>query len=222
MVYVTVFVPLAASVFFAFIALTMYVTGSWASDSEDVEPFHKEISGPLFLLIVFAWNIAVSCMLSLYYQSDIDDIILTLATLAFLWPCAVIDCRVHLIPNRILGIALIIRGAWFAIEAIILPETIGIVLLSSFIAGTMLLFTSFLCKVLIPHSLGMGDVKILAVMGLYLGMDKIWGAVFSGFFILFIVCLVLLALRRADRKTEIAFAPFLLAGTLLGAFLTGI
>jgi len=182
------------------------------------------LSKNTFLLVfpVMACNLLVACVLDNYYGAKADHILLTLGTLSFLWPCALIDRRMHLIPNRILILAVLVRTAWFVLEAVIWPEEAQIILLSSGLCALIMFLTSMLCRLLIPKSVGMGDVKILAVMGAYLGMDKIWGAIFSSFIVLFFVCLFLLITRRANRSSEIAFAPFLLIGTILGALLTGI
>ena len=45
--------------------------------------------------------------------------------------------------------------------------------------------------------------------------------VFFTLIILFVAGLYLLIFKKADRKTEIPLAPFLLAGTVLAAIITG-
>lgn len=66
--------------------------------------------------------------------------------------------------------------------------------------------------------IGFGDTKLAGVLGLYLGWfgygPLILGFV-AGFFVGALVALVLLAIRAAGWKTDIAFGPSLLAGALL-------
>ena len=215
----------AASMGLALLSAGMLVIGSPRELQEEKEEKRQDLlsKNPAFLIFpVIACNLLVACVLDNYYGARADHILLTLGILSFLWPCALIDRRMHLIPNKILIFAVLVRFAWFGIEAIIWPEEIQIILLSSGLCALAMFFTSMFCRLLIPKSVGMGDIKILAVMGAYLGMDKIWGAIFSSFIVLFFVCLFLLITRRANRSSEIAFAPFLLAGTILGALLTGI
>lgn len=197
-------------------------------EKDDTESSRKKRAGrvPLprgyvYCIQIFL-NAAVAAMLALYYHRDPDDILLTVGTISFLWPCAYMDRRVQLIPNRILLYAIIVRAVWFAIEAFLFPGLIFIILLSSVIAAFALMAASLLCKVVSPGSVGMGDVKLLGVTGLFLAMDKVWGAVFAGLIIMFCVCVFLLVTKRAARSSRIAFAPFLLAGTVLGAILMGI
>lgn len=67
-------------------------------------------------------------------------------------------------------------------------------------------------------SLGLGDVKLAAVLGLSLGWLS-WGTVVIGFLFGFVigavVGLVLVAAGRIGRRDHLPFGPFLAAGTLL-------
>ncbi len=64
-------------------------------------------------------------------------------------------------------------------------------------------------------ALGGGDVKMMAVVGLWLGQEVIL-ALTTGFILGGVAAVVLLFLRRAGRKDFFAFGPFLIIGTLLG------
>jgi leader peptidase (prepilin peptidase)/N-methyltransferase len=76
---------------------------------------------------------------------------------------------------------------------------------------------------LAPAGLGMGDVKLAGLLGLYLGWLG-WPVVLLGFLLGFavqaLVGLVLLAARRAGRHTELPFGPALLGGSLAAALLS--
>jgi leader peptidase (prepilin peptidase) / N-methyltransferase len=68
--------------------------------------------------------------------------------------------------------------------------------------------------------MGMGDVKMSFVLGLYLGFLG-WGELVLGFFAAFLlgalVGLALIALKLRSRKDAVPFGPFLAAGTVLAA-----
>jgi prepilin signal peptidase PulO-like enzyme (type II secretory pathway) len=68
----------------------------------------------------------------------------------------------------------------------------------------------------------MGDIKLLGVTGLYMGLDKIGSLMFPTLILMFFVSLYLLTVKKVSRSTEIAFAPYLLVGTILSAFLMGV
>jgi leader peptidase (prepilin peptidase)/N-methyltransferase len=76
--------------------------------------------------------------------------------------------------------------------------------------------------VIVPGQLGLGDVKLAGVLGLYLGWlgRTAWfTGVLAGFLFGGGYALALLVTRRAGRKSTIPFGPFMLAGALAGILL---
>ncbi|GLZ09937.1 hypothetical protein Acsp04_01720 [Actinomadura sp. NBRC 104425] len=73
--------------------------------------------------------------------------------------------------------------------------------------------------VVLPRALGLGDVKMSGVIGLYLGWlgSDAW---MFGFLAMFVFgglySIALIVLRRAARGATIPFGPFMLLGTLAG------
>ena len=68
-----------------------------------------------------------------------------------------------------------------------------------------------------PASIGLGDVKLAGVLGLYLGWfgaRAVLAGLLGGFVLAAMVGVVLIAARRATRKTHIPFGPFMLAAAL--------
>lgn len=125
----------------------------------------------------------------------------------------VIDLRHKLLPNRVvlpaiggsaalLLLAAAIDGAWDQ-------------LLRALLAAA-LLFLLYLAMALIsPRSLGMGDVKLVALLGLLLGWVG-WAAVllgaYAGFVVQALAVLALLVVRRVGRKTQLPLGPAMLLG----------
>ncbi|OZB87231.1 MAG: prepilin peptidase, partial [Microbacterium sp. 14-71-5] len=70
-----------------------------------------------------------------------------------------------------------------------------------------------------PRGMGGGDIKLAALVGLYLGWCG-WGALVVGAFAAFlfggVFSIVLLLLRRARRTSAIPFGPWMLAGAWFG------
>lgn len=167
-------------------------------------------------------NLALALFLPAYYGLGVLDLCRTLLMGAILWACAWADARAYLIPNRVLALGSVFAAALLALELALNPGQALYLLIRTAVAVAALLLAAGLCRAVSPRAVGMGDVKLLAVMGLCLGMDLVWPALFFSFVAVFCVCVVLLITRRAKRTDSIPFAPFLLAGTLLAAFLTGI
>lgn len=61
---------------------------------------------------------------------------------------------------------------------------------------------------------GLGDVKLLAGVGLMVGGERALGGVLAGLLLAGGVLLVLLATRRIGRRSYVPFGPFLILGAL--------
>ncbi len=134
------------------------------------------------------------------------EIVLGLVLVGILVPVALIDLEHRVIPNKITvpaAVAAVLIG--LALDPSKVPEQ----LIAGAAAGGFLL----LFALLYPRGMGMGDVKLAAVMGLYLGRSvavAILFAVLAGS----IVGGLIIARRGVaeGRKTAVPFGPFLAAG----------
>ena len=129
---------------------------------------------------------------------------------------AVVDLRHRLLPDRVVVPSVGIGAGLLALAAL-LGEDWAELLRAGL--GAVVLFTVFLVLALIsPRSMGMGDVKLAGLLGLYLGWLG-WGAVVvgaaAGFVVQAAAALVLLAGRRIGRRGELPFGPAMLAGAAL-------
>jgi leader peptidase (prepilin peptidase)/N-methyltransferase len=128
----------------------------------------------------------------------------------------VIDLRHHLLPNAVVLPALTFGFVLLAVAAT--GENAWGALLRA-VLGALVLFTLYLVLALIsPAGLGMGDVKLAAVLGLFLGFQG-WGALFVGALLASIfgalAGLALLTARRGGLRTDVPFGPSMLAGAMV-------
>jgi len=136
------------------------------------------------------------------------ELALELPFAAMLIAVAAIDFEHKIVPNKVL----LPMAVWgLAGDALLrtshLPE-----LLISGAAAFLVLFTAALIH---PAGMGMGDVKLVGVMGLYLG-SAVAPALFIGFLSGSVVGVVLLARHgMAARKMKVPFGPFLALGGLV-------
>ena len=65
------------------------------------------------------------------------------------------------------------------------------------------------------RGMGLGDVKYAVFMGLFLGWPKTLIAFYIAFIIGAIVGVILMILKKKQFRSEIAFGPFLILGTIL-------
>jgi leader peptidase (prepilin peptidase)/N-methyltransferase len=124
---------------------------------------------------------------------------------------ALIDLRCLRLPDRLVGGLAIVAGVPLAV---LRPGRIGVALLA---AGAVLIAYGIIA--LLPRrGLGLGDVKLAAVLALILGFAG-WPAVLVGVLAPHVingpVAIVLLLTGRAGRRKPIPFGPALLAGALI-------
>ena len=142
----------------------------------------------------------------------IGDALLAVALCALLAATTITDLRRRVVPNAYLGAASLVC------LAIVLATDIGSLgeraMAAAAAAGALL------CPALInPDGMGMGDVKLAGVIGLYLGVATLTAMVVAlaggG-----LLGLALLARDGAQaRKRAIPFGPFLSCGGLAGLLL---
>ncbi|GIG20377.1 prepilin peptidase [Cellulomonas chitinilytica] len=87
------------------------------------------------------------------------------------------------------------------------------------VGGAALFAVYFVLVIAYPAGMGLGDVKLAGVLGLYLGWFG-WGALLVGWFAAFLLgglfAVGLVVARRAGRKSGIPFGPWMLLGAAVG------
>jgi leader peptidase (prepilin peptidase)/N-methyltransferase len=161
-------------------------------------PLVEALTGVLFAAVVAV------------HYADVPSLVLGIVLVAFLVPIALIDFDSQIIPNRL------------TLPAAVIAIVLGTALdpggeIERLIAGVAAGLVLGLPALLHPKGMGMGDAKLVAVLGLYLG-----AAVAPAFFIALIVGMVggvAIMIRKgaqAGRKTRVPFGPFLALGGVVG------
>jgi leader peptidase (prepilin peptidase) / N-methyltransferase len=157
-------------------------------------------------------TVALAVVVALVQSSVAASVLRGLLVLALV-PCAAIDIERRIIPNRITG-----PGSLVALVAGTALDPGGELtrVLWALGAGGFLLIASLLR----PAGMGMGDVKLTGMMGLFLGRPVVV-ALFAAL-IASVLTGIALATRRgvyAARKTALPFGPYLAFGGVLAALI---
>jgi leader peptidase (prepilin peptidase) / N-methyltransferase len=150
------------------------------------------------------------CALVVLVKGADEDAIIGIVLVLLLVPVTLIDLDHHLIPNKITY-----PGAVLGIALVAVLETDSLVenLLAAAGAGGFLLVAA----IVQPRGMGMGDVKLAFVLGIYLGR-----AVIPAIFVALIAGALVGALVIArmgvqkGRKAGIPFGPWLSLGGVVG------
>ncbi len=128
---------------------------------------------------------------------------------------ALLDWKKRIVPNRVLLVLLGIRTILMIADSICFPSAVLEIVISSAagMAGGGLMF--FLAAMLSRGGIGMGDVKLIAVMGYYLGFQVLMSDLILTLVLTVVAGVFALAFRRVSLHTELPFAPFAAVGTIL-------
>jgi leader peptidase (prepilin peptidase) / N-methyltransferase len=137
------------------------------------------------------------------------QLVLGLVFVATLAAITLTDLELRIIPNKVLLVSAIAAVALAAVlDSASLPERA----IAAAAAGGLL----FAVALAYPRGMGMGDVKLAAVMGLYLGRS-VAPALLIGFAAGSLFGLALIARHgAAARKQAVPFGPFLALGGVVG------
>jgi leader peptidase (prepilin peptidase)/N-methyltransferase len=145
----------------------------------------------------------------LVLRHDPAQMAMGLVLVTALMAVSITDFERRIIPNKILLVTMV---AGVAIAAIFDPSSLPERTISAVAAGGLL----FLAALIYPAGMGLGDVKLAAVMGFFLGRNvapALLVALVAGS----VVGLALIAREGASaRKKAIPFGPFLALGALVG------
>ena len=117
------------------------------------------------------------------------------------------DVRARRIPNRLTGAA--------AALGLVLAAVDGSAALVDAVAAALVVAAPLLAVSLIrPQGIGMGDVKLVAVLGLYLGWSA-WPALLIALVLAGLAGVLLtLGTRTPPSQTSLPLAPFIAAGSV--------
>ncbi len=155
---------------------------------------------------------AILCVAAVLAGGSTAAIVLNVVFILLLVPIALIDLEHRIIPNTLTALGALLA---IAFGTALDPSGETTRLIAGAAAGGALLVVALAY----PRGMGMGDVKLAGVMGLFLGesvapamlIALLAGSLFG----------VLLATRRgasAARKTAVPFGPFLAFGSLAAVF----
>jgi len=171
-------------------------------------PLVEILTGFIFLLVF-----------SHFKNIDILTLIFYLITACFLIIVFVYDLKHYIIPDKIvfpaIGIVFLYRIFEFLKFGFINSEIFFNFLIAAFLSSTFFLIIFLISK---GEWMGFGDVKLIFLIGLFLGFPSILVALFSSFVFGAIIGIVLIFLKKKSFESQIPFGPFLVIGAFIGLF----
>lgn len=199
----TIFVQIAAFIFFAFTNKSN--KNNWKKTS-----------------ILFLISILVTFFVSYiarFVSQNIVEFTKFLIVYELIYCAAIIDYRMKIIPNILIFLGFLVRSICYVVEIVWLKCDWKEILLQDLLgviagAGTLLLMYA-----ITKDSIGLGDVKIFLVIGITCGFHYTYQILFWSILIAAICGTYCLVVKKYKKDHAIAFAPCILAGYLLSMIL---
>lgn len=158
-------------------------------------PVVELITGLLFLLLYVKYGIN-------------SKYVILLVLLSLLIICSMIDLKRKIIPNAITypGIVTGLILSLFFNHISFVSALLGMVIPAGFL---------LLIALIIKKGMGMGDVKLVAMIGTFIGWEYTMLGIFIGSLVGSVIGLTLIAAHKMERKTRIPFGPFISMGTVI-------
>jgi leader peptidase (prepilin peptidase)/N-methyltransferase len=152
---------------------------------------------------------ALLCVLVVLVKGIEPEALLGIVFVLLLVPITLIDLDHGIIPNKLTLLGSVLG---FALVALFFTDDLVEHIVAAALAGGFLLIAAFVY----PSGMGMGDVKLAFVMGLFLGR-AVAPAMFVAFFAGSVVGVAIMARYGAEaRKRTIPFGPWLAFGGAVG------
>jgi leader peptidase (prepilin peptidase)/N-methyltransferase len=133
---------------------------------------------------------------------------------------SIIDYQLHIIPNKLL---VILFGT--GIIQILLLQVLSLIdVLTGFLISLSIMLIIKMCGdlILMKESMGMGDIKLAAILGFYLGWQNFLETLFLGSLLALILHLGCINPGRFSYSSKIPLAPYLTFAAYLTVLFDGI
>ena len=147
-----------------------------------------------------------------HYHLSVQGVVFAVLTTALL----IVSCidLVHMIIPDVITLPGIVIGMCTSLW--LTPVGLGNAVLGVLLGGGLFLLMAVL-SVIILHREGMGggDIKLIAMIGAFLGWHAVFVTIFLGALLGALVGMMLMLLQLKGRKEPLPFGPFLALGSLL-------
>lgn len=169
-------------------------------------PFVEALSGALYVAVL--WRLGMGWQTPLYLVFVSALIVITFIDLDY----QIIPDGIS-IPGTAVGIA---AGMFILNDPFGAGERLGV--LNTFLGAALGFGLYYIIAVASRGGMGGGDIKLMAMIGAFLGWKGVLMTTFAGSLLGSVVGVFLMVVMGKGRKTKIPFGPFLAVGALISLF----
>lgn len=176
----------------------------------------------LYMLFVCVCLISMAVVLVYVFpENTINRNIRSITITSILMIAAYYDYKEFRIPNKLIIPGIVVWIGITLFEMATCKDVWLANLITEIIVSLAFLIVCVLCAVIVKNGIGMGDIKLLMLMGLIEGIDGAVSSVFVSMIVIFIVAIIMFIAQKKSKKDMLPFAPYILMGTVLSIFTSG-
>jgi leader peptidase (prepilin peptidase)/N-methyltransferase len=179
-------------------------------------PLDRHLQGGRWRLVFVPLLAGVSCLAAALRWADDPVLVPFLFFLPLLAGLAVVDLYTRRLPNVLTGPALL--GGLMLVIGSGVVEGNSARTVTALVSGLLLFVALLLLNLLRPAGLGMGDVKVAGLIGLFIGLLGLGPALLAitlSAVLAWLAGLGLIAGGRITGRTPVPFGPWLAVGALV-------
>ena len=172
----------------------------------------------LIFMILYTVTAILTIGVCSVYEYGGTKIVRYLVLFCALLLCSYTDVKNRIIPNTVLLWLLLARTGLLVIEIAIAPDLWKVVVIRMVLGCATSFVVLWIAALASKGGIGMGDVKLMAVIGYYVGFENILSCITAPMVLFCVFGLAMVAMKKAKLKDSLPFAPFVAAGVMLVLF----
>lgn len=178
----------------------------------------KPCKAQWIMLSVYTVMAVLSVIVFSMYEYSGPRIIRYLVLFCALGFCSYIDVKKRIIPNSVLLWLLLARTGLLVVEIVAASDLWKVMVLRMLLGAAASFVVLWIAALASKGGIGMGDVKLMTIVGYYVGFESILSCITAPMLLFGIFGLTLVAMKKIKLKDALPFAPFIAVGVMLVLF----
>lgn len=161
---------------------------------------------------------AIGAVLGFIFELNYESVLARIIVMNILCFLAWIDSKEQIVPNAYLIRLLVVAVIWLLIRIIfagISGKTFVNIVFAAVFGAAVMFIPMFLGYVISGGGVGAGDVKLLSIIGVFLGFRGSYILLLLAFFISTVYCVVQIIRKKINLKSHLPFVPFLATASVM-------
>lgn len=155
------------------------------------------------------------------YGYDITKALRLIILAAALVIIGKIDSLERIIPNLFIVYLAVMRTILLTADCVANMSQAGIILSAAVLGILYGSIVFIIARIFAKGSIGMGDIKLFAVIGYYLGSTSVIPAIIMSLLVAMVYGIIMICRKKMTIKDTISFGPYIAIGTIIVIIIGG-